>query len=113
MKIENPNVLLLSSILQYIEKAYELLYNILKSNFEYILIDRMAFGLMYEKITLQVVPPHIYEDSYPCRFFDKNEFIKYFKNKNYSIIESFDTLDGRNDKYEFKGMIMEKKIKDV
>lgn len=113
IKIENPNILLLSSVLQYIKKPYELLDNILKFDFEYILIDRTAFSLIDEKITLQVVPPQIYEASYPCRFFEKNEFIKYFKNKNYSIVESFDALDGRNDKHEFKGMIMEKKIKDV
>ena len=105
---ESPNVLLLSSVLQYIENPYELLDDILKNNFEYILIDRTPFSTTDEKITLQLVPPSIYEASYPCRFFDENELLDYFKQKKYRIIESFEALDGKSDKYIFKGMILEK-----
>jgi putative methyltransferase (TIGR04325 family) len=108
VKKEQSNILLLSSVLQYIEKPYELLDDILKNNFAYILIDRTPFSKSYEKIKLQVVPPNIYKASYPCRFFDEIKFIQYFKNKNYKIIEYFHSLDGENNEYIFKGMIMEK-----
>jgi len=108
-KEENPNVLLLSSVLQYIENPYELLDDILKNDFEFILIDRTAFSKLYEKITLQIVPPSIYEVSYPCRFFDKIQFKKYFSDNNYVIIEEFDALDRDSEEYEFQGMILEKR----
>ncbi len=105
---ENPSVLLLSGVLQYIEKPYELLDDILKNNFEYILIDRTPFCKINEKITLQIVPPDIYEASYPCRFLNEKEFIRYLGDKNYKVIESFCALDGE----DFKGIILEI-VKDV
>ncbi len=40
----NPNVILLSGVLQYIEKPYELLQLIFDLQFEYILFDRTAFS---------------------------------------------------------------------
>jgi len=109
VKKEDANILVLSSVLQYIEKSYDLLDDCLKNNFDYILIDRTSFSKKNETITLQTVPPNIYEASYPCRFFDKVEFLEYFDNKGYDIVEKFNALDGANDKYEFLGMILEKK----
>ena len=94
--------------MQYIEKPYELLDDILKNDFEYILVDRTAFSKVDENITLQIVPPSIYEASYPCRFFDEDKFIKYFEQNNYKVFEQFDALDGESNSYIFKGMILEK-----
>lgn len=108
VKNEQPNVLVLSGVLQYIEKPYELLDEILEYNFEFILIDRMPFSKNNEKIKLQIVPPSIYEASYPCRFFDEAQFINYFEKRNYCLIEGFNGLDGKSNEYIFKGMIMEK-----
>jgi putative methyltransferase (TIGR04325 family) len=86
---EGSNVLILSSVLQYIEEPYELLDNILKNNFKYILIDRTPFSKGPERITLQVVPPYVYDASYPCHFFDESIFMQYFSKKEYFPIESF------------------------
>ena len=52
---ENPNVLLLSSVLMYIEKPYELLDTLLEYDFKYILIDKTQFSKSTERITLQMV----------------------------------------------------------
>ncbi len=109
VKKENSNILLLSSVLQYIEKPYELIDDILKNDFDYILIDRTAFSKINEKITLQIVPPTIYEASYPCWFFEEDEFKNYFINNNYILIEDFNSLDSENEWYRFKGMILERK----
>ena len=108
VKNEKSNILILASVLQYIEKPYELLDEILKNRFEYILIDRTPFSKADERITLQIVPPQIYEASYPCRFFNKQLFMEYFERKGYSAIEEFKTPDGKSNDYEFKGMILEK-----
>lgn len=106
-KEQNPNILLLSSVLQYIEKPYELIEYILKNDFEFILIDRTPFSKKLQ-IKLQIVPPEIYNASYPCWFFDESEFLNFFKKLGYIIIESFDALDGYSNEYEFKGFILEK-----
>ncbi len=108
MEKEKSNILLFSGVLQYIEKPYKLLDNILKNDFEYILIDRTSFSKTTEKIKMQVVPPSIYEASYPCWFFSELKFVKYFANAGYNVIEKFDTSDGKTKEYEFKGMLLEK-----
>jgi putative methyltransferase (TIGR04325 family) len=109
---EKPNILLLSSVLQYIEKPYDLLDNLLKYNFETILIDRTLFSKSNKKIKLQTVPPKIYKASYPCWFLDETEFINYLDTKDYNIIESFETLGGQNAEYIFKGFLINKKSKN-
>ncbi len=111
VSIKKPNVLLFSSVLQYIKNPYGLLGQILKYNFDFIIIDRTPFAKK-DIIKKQVVPPSIYKASYPCWFFQKDKFVKYFKNKSYNIIEEFESLDGSCDKYKFEGMVMEK-VKDV
>jgi putative methyltransferase (TIGR04325 family) len=106
-KQESPNVLLLSNVLQYIEKPYELLDKLLKNNFETILIDKTSFSKTKQKIKLQVVHPKIYKASYPCWFFDELEFNDYFSKNSYKIIESFEAVPSKE--YIFKGIIMQKK----
>lgn len=105
---EQPNVLLISSVLQYIEKPYELLDKLLPYNFEFIIFDRTPFSAKdRDEIKLQIVPPSIYTASYPCWFFKEKEFISSI-NKSYKMIESFDALDGLSNEYYFKGFIFEK-----
>jgi putative methyltransferase (TIGR04325 family) len=106
---QNPNTLVLSSVLQYIEEPYTLLDDILKYDFDYILIDRTPFSTQKkDKIKLQIVPPIIYEASYPCHFFDQDYFERYFVSKQYKLIEKFDALDGSGTDYKFEGMILKK-----
>lgn len=104
-----PNTLLLSSVIQYIEKPYELLIDILKSrNFKYVIIDRTPFvknGVAI--IKHQIVDPGIYSASYPCWFLDLFEFEKFFKDKGYNLLQSFDALDGSGEEHMFLGFIME------
>lgn len=110
IEIEKPNILVISSVLQYFEEPYKLLNILLKNNFEYILIDRTPFSKTNKKIKLQVVNPKIYKATYPCWFFDELEFINYFDSSNYNIIESFEALDGQSNEYIFKGFFIKKKI---
>lgn len=76
------NVLILSSVIQYIEKPFELIDEILKYNFDFIIIDRTSFINEGKTIiTKQVVPDYIYKASYPMYFFNENEFLSKFKEK--------------------------------
>lgn len=106
---EKSNILLVSSVLQYIEKPYELLDELLKNDFEFVIFDRTPFSVENKDIIkLQTVPSFIYTASYPCWFFNWNRLLNYLENK-YKLVEIFDALDGRSDEYEFKGFVMEKK----
>lgn len=101
---EKPNILILSSVLQYLEKPYEFIETILKENFEYILIDRTPFVEGKDRITVQKVNPKIYRASYPCWFFNKRQMINIFL-KKYSLVESFYCLDKSNIPSEFRGFV--------
>lgn len=106
---ENPKVLLLSSVLQYIEKPYELLDELLKHDFQFVLFDRTPFSLNnQDRITLQIVPPMIYSASYPCWLFNETFLLDYFQTKNYTLIEKFETGYFHNQGLHLSGSIFRK-----
>jgi putative methyltransferase (TIGR04325 family) len=85
----NPNVLLLSSVLQYLEKPIEWIEKFNQLNIEYIILDRTGFVNSQEDIiTKQIVPKEIYDASYPCWFFNEGKLNSLFK--NYTTICQFD-----------------------
>jgi putative methyltransferase (TIGR04325 family) len=65
-----PDVVLFSSVLQYLEKPTELLAEIAAAAPPYILVDRTPIlDSGRERIVIQTVPPSIYPASYACRLF--------------------------------------------
>ena len=87
----DSRVLLMSSVLQYLENPYIFIDEILSKNFPYILVDRTAFiEDDKERITLQRVPPSIYPASYPAWFFNENKFLNAFLAK-YELLNSFES----------------------
>lgn len=84
-----PNILLLSSVLQYLENPYSWLEYFIALQCDYILIDRTAFiNHQHERITVQTVPPEIYSASYPCYFFNENKFLSKFEGM-YNLVTDF------------------------
>lgn len=84
---QQPQALLLASVIQYMEKPYELLDKCLGLGFEYILVDRTAFiEGSKERITVQQVPAYIYEASYPAWFLDEAKFLKVFAGR-YDLVD--------------------------
>jgi putative methyltransferase (TIGR04325 family) len=106
-----PNVLLLSSVLQYLENPYAWINTFLALEIDYILIDRTAFiDKSDDIITIQSIPQKIYSSSYPAWFFNESSLIKAFA--NYKVICSFKSycdkdieLNG-NSKGEWKGHLL-------
>lgn len=73
----NPNVILLSSVLSYIEEPFELLQYLSSLQIEFMIIDRLpVIKGDRDQIKLQKVNPAIYPATYPAWFFSKSEFIK-------------------------------------
>lgn len=106
----NIDVILFSSVLQYLEKPFEIIADVIKSSPEFILIDRTGFIKQpTHRITVQVVPEYIYSASYPCWFFNEQLFLQYFDNK-YNIVFEFFNNDYTNlKKCYFKGFLLQKK----
>lgn len=104
-----PNVILLSSVLQYLEKPYDWIEKFVSLNIPYIILDRTSFiASPKDRITVQNVPQSIYLASYPCWFFNEKKLMHAFR-KNYKIIVSFDALDASNVPHSyFKGFILKR-----
>jgi putative methyltransferase (TIGR04325 family) len=65
-----PDVVLLSSVLQYLDDPFVLMKTIAERNPPYILVDRTpVLDAGRERIVVQTVPPNIYPATYPCRLF--------------------------------------------
>lgn len=103
-KVFKPDIILLSSVIQYIEKPYILLDSIIAKRPEYIIIDRTPFINGKDRITIQKVHPAIYKATYPCWFFNKKKFLAYM-NRSYELFFGFDALDKANIPSEFLGFL--------
>jgi putative methyltransferase (TIGR04325 family) len=90
----HPDAILLSSVIQYLEKPYDLLAEVLRKGFTYIIIDRTSFlEKGDDRLTVQKVPPEIYPASYPAWFFNRTRFLNLFADA-YELIVEFDALAG-------------------
>ncbi len=91
--LHKPDILLLSSVLQYLEKPYEWIERFIALKIPCIIIDRTAFTEPARDIlTVQNVPEEIYKASYPAWFFNFDNFKKQFK--NYKMLASFNAHEG-------------------
>jgi putative methyltransferase (TIGR04325 family) len=107
LKLYDIHLVLLSSVLQYLEEPYNMLEKIKLQNPEYIIIDRTPFVKGNDRITVQKVNPKIYKGSYPCWFFNEEKFISSIR-REYNLILEFDALDKANITSQFKGFIFRK-----
>ena len=107
-----PNVLLLSSVLQYLPLPYEFLQQFVQYGFEHVIIDRTPFLVSgQERLTVQHVPSCIYPASYPAWFFDESKVAHCFASGGYGLVADFaasDTLSPEGEDAYFKGFIFEK-----
>lgn len=107
------NVALLSSVLQYLPDPYIVLSELIQSNINYLVIDRTPFSETDDDvITIQHVPPSIYQASYPCRIFSKKALMACLLS-HYEAMAEFDCAEGSavagNMKFTFGGIILRRK----
>jgi len=88
---KKTDVLLLSSVIQYLEKPHDFLKEIQGFDFKYIILDRTSFikANQPDRLTLQIVPPDIYEAKYPAWFFNEKKLLEHFS--NYDIKVEFES----------------------
>jgi putative methyltransferase (TIGR04325 family) len=111
-----PNVAILSSVLQYLERPFQVLDELLGLRCDHIIIDRTPFwGGPIDRLCVQNVPPSIYPVSYPSWIFSRQEFLNQINEKGFEVFVEFDdqdSLDGPVDLI-YKGMIIVRSLPEV
>lgn len=107
ISIEKPNVVLLSSVLQYLEDPYAVLEELIDSGAELILIDRTPFLLSGSSdiLKVQINPQSISLSRYPIWYFYYDKFIDWFKSRGFTKLEEFPALDNLDRAANWKGLI--------
>lgn len=112
-----PDVVLLSSVVQYLEEPHAFLDYLASLSIPFLLFDRTAFVKEGgDRLTIQRVPPEIYDASYPAWFFEEDAFLKHFE--HYEIVADFTSyVVGEADLYidgvlagSDKGFLMRRKL---
>lgn len=113
--VNNADVLILSAVLQYFPNPYEWLEKFIAKKIPYIVLDRTAFSTEgRDRLTLQKVPPEIYEAQYPAWFLDKSKVFSVIQ-KEYELIAEFqDTIDVIEEiPSEYKGALFRLKNESI
>jgi len=104
-----PDVLLLSSVLQYLPEPWAFLRDAAAQGFSRIILDRTAFiPAPRDRLTVEVVSPRIYPASYPAWFFSLPALRGHLP-AGWEIETEFDALDRQlldGVEITFKGMAL-------
>lgn len=87
-----PNVLIASSVIQYLPEPLAMIQKFINSNIPYIIFDRTSFlSTADDKIAIQKVKPSIYEATFPIWFFNYEKFVAALTH-NYQVIAEFEAF---------------------
>jgi putative methyltransferase (TIGR04325 family) len=107
---EQPNVLLLSGVIQCLPEPYRFLADALGRGFPHIIVDRTAFFCGdRDLLTVQHVPEWIYQATYPAWFLCEKRFLQSFRER-YRLVASFpasDAIDPEKGSAQWKGFLFE------
>jgi putative methyltransferase (TIGR04325 family) len=88
-----PDVLLISSVFQYLPAPHLALRQMITHGFTYLLLDRTAFHTgARDRLTIQKNPASIYPASYPAWFFSEESFCDTFR-EDYRVVFDFPGVD--------------------
>ena len=88
------STILFSSLLPYVKDPYVILDSIYQLSIKYVIIDRTFFveSEAHDVLSIQKIPPEIYEASYPAWFLSLDKFLDYIKN-DWNILFKWKALD--------------------
>lgn len=114
LEANRPNVVLLSSVMQYLEFPYDVFELLSKSGAFCLIIDRTPFSsLDADSILVQRVPAQIYSASYPMWALSKARFLSN-AGKHWNLLAAYDSPEGTirtgfGPEFTFQGMIFASK----
>ena len=75
------------------------------------MIDRTAFNIENrDRLTLQKVPPEIYDAQYPAWFLNEEKFLAMFKDKYELILDFENNIDKAKIPAKYKGFLFKRKV---
>lgn len=98
-----PTVALLSGVVGWVEDPHALLEEIVRQDFESVVLDRCGIipGLR-DRLTVQKVPAHIYPASYPAWLMARDGILRHFADR-YELKAEFPAVDLPAGGAEFQG----------
>jgi putative methyltransferase (TIGR04325 family) len=100
-----PDVLLLSSVLPYVEAPYAVLDVLLSRGVEFVIVDRTPLlDGARDRLTVQRVGERLGRASYPAWFFSRAKFLRAFEGK-YRLREEFASSDHANIASRYQGFL--------
>ncbi|WP_415880635.1 methyltransferase, TIGR04325 family [Methylomonas sp. TEB] len=113
--VENiPNVVLLSSVLQYLEFPLEVVKKLSLTGVSTLIIDRTPFSkIAQDKLLIQRVPPSIYKASYPMWVFSESAFMNVI-NQDWRMLGEITCPEGTvysdsGFEFTFQGMLLQRR----
>lgn len=112
--ITAPNVILLSSVLQYLPRPYDILDELSGLGAAYLIIDRTPFATSErDHIVIQTVPKEIYPARYPMWVFSLPKF-RTFIDRHWELVASNTSPEGTvatgdAARFAFQGMLLERR----
>jgi putative methyltransferase (TIGR04325 family) len=110
-EVARPNVVLLGSVLQYIDNPYKILREVSDLGCEHVIIDRTPFwDGSFDRLCVQHVPTCIYKASYPSWIFSKSLFNSELSKLGFKVVAKFENDDRLTGPipFSYRGMILEK-----
>ena len=106
VKENKPNLILLSSVVNYINDPFQLLSTLSDLNISHMIVERIPFiDGVADRLTVQRVSPKIYDATYPSWFFGKKKFLEFIE-RRFDILEEYDCGIKLNLRSEVKGLIL-------
>jgi putative methyltransferase (TIGR04325 family) len=110
---QDISVCLFSSVLPYLKEPYTILDTIRRHKIKYVIIDRTYFleNEFKDILTVQKVPPEIYDASYPAWFLSLSKFFNFIDN-TYTVLFKWDNSDAislAGYRTSIRGLFLEKK----
>lgn len=108
VKNNNPDLILFSSVLHYLEFPFKIIEKLLKEKVNYVVVLKTPFTKNSSQIKIQVNPEHIYKANYPVRIFNEKLFKSFFKNQKYKV-HKLDWDNQTIDDINFKSFLFKNK----
>lgn len=108
-----PNVVLLSSVLQYLESPIDIIKRLSGTGATYLIIDRTPFSSHdHNRLMIQHVPSNIYKASYPMWVFSLPMFMQQVLDGDWRLSASIPSPEGlvrsaNGFEFSFQGMLLE------
>ncbi len=106
-----PDVVVLSSVLQYLERPHEVLSELLGLECDHLVLDRTTvWDGPRDRLCVQTVPPAIYDASYPCWVFSKARLDAELGEAGFTRVADLGVEELRDEKMRYRewGAILER-----